>query len=91
MSGAGSSKMQGNMEEPMGVLMLRCPTTGSGFATGVNTDEATFKRLPDTVSSAHCPHCGQEHRWRPGDARLLEVVPSSLWVENVEHRSKVAN
>jgi hypothetical protein len=28
----------------MGVL--RCPTTGRGFATGVNTDEATFKQTP---------------------------------------------
>jgi hypothetical protein len=43
----------------MGVLMLRCPTTGRGFAD-VNTDEATFRRLPDTLSTAHCPHCGQE-------------------------------
>jgi len=59
--------------------MLRCPTTGRGFATGVNTDEATFKRMPDTIGTARCPHCGQEHRWRPGDARLLDVVPPSLW------------
>jgi hypothetical protein len=71
----------------MGVLMLRCPTTGRGFATGINTDEATFRRLPDTLSTAHCPHCVQEHWWRPSDARLLEVVPPSLWVENAEHPS----
>jgi hypothetical protein len=66
----------------MGLLMLRCPTTGRGFATGVNTDEATFKRLPDTISTARCPHCGQEHPWRPSDARLLDIVPPSLWAEN---------
>jgi hypothetical protein len=41
----------------MGLLMLRCPMTGRGFATGVNTDEATFKRLPDTIGTARCPHC----------------------------------
>jgi hypothetical protein len=51
----------------MGVLMLRCPTTGRGFATGVLTDDATFKRMPDTTSTARCPHCGQEHPWRPND------------------------
>jgi predicted RNA-binding Zn-ribbon protein involved in translation (DUF1610 family) len=62
----------------MGLLMLRCPTTGRGFATGVNTDEATFKRLPDTISTARCPHCGQEHAWRPSDARLLDVVPQPV-------------
>ena len=70
--------------------MLRCPTTGRGFATGVNTDEATFKRMPDTIGTARCPHRGQEHRWRPGDARLLDVVPPSLWVENAERSTKVA-
>ena len=37
-----------------------------------------------------CPHCGQEHPWRPSDARLLDVVPPSLWVENAERSSKVA-
>ena len=69
----------------MGVLMLRCPTTGRGFATGVLTDDATFKRMPDTTSTARCPHCGQEHPWRPNDARLLEAIPPVLWVENVRH------
>jgi hypothetical protein len=73
----------------MGVLMLRCPTTGRGFATGVNTDEATFKRMPDAIGTARCPHCGHEHPWRPSDARLLDVVPPSLWVENAEPSSKV--
>jgi hypothetical protein len=74
----------------MGVLMLRCPTTGRGFATGVNTDEATFEQIPDTISTARCPHCGQEHPWRPTDARLLDVVPPSLWVENAAGPPKVA-
>jgi hypothetical protein len=63
----------------MGVL--RCPTTGRGFATGVNTDEATFKQTPNTISTA---------RWRPSDARLLDFVPPSLWVENAGRPPKVA-
>jgi predicted RNA-binding Zn-ribbon protein involved in translation (DUF1610 family) len=74
----------------MGVLMLRCPTTGRGFATGVNTDKATFERMPDAISTARCPHCGQEHWWRPNDARLLEAIPPGLWVENAQRASKVA-
>jgi hypothetical protein len=72
----------------MGVLMLRCPTTGRAFATGVNTDEATFERMPDTVGTARCPHCGQEHQWRPRDARLLEALPFGLWVENAHYPTK---
>jgi hypothetical protein len=72
----------------MGVLMLRCPTTGRAFATGVNTDEATFERMPDTVGTARCPHCGQEHPWRPRDARLLEALPLGLLVENAHYPTK---
>jgi hypothetical protein len=40
----------------MGGVDVAMPDHGSSFATGVNTDEATFKRLPDTIGSAHCPH-----------------------------------
>jgi hypothetical protein len=61
----------------MGLLMLRCPTTGRGFDAGINADEATFKRLPDRISTARCPHCGQEHSWRPTDARLLDAMNDS--------------
>jgi hypothetical protein len=74
----------------MGVLMLQCPTTGRVFATGVNTDKATFDQIPDTISTARCPHCGQAHPWRPADARLLDFVPPSLWVENAERRPYAA-
>jgi hypothetical protein len=58
-----SKSLEVRSRSSLGVLMLRCPTTGRGFATGVNTDEATFRRLPDTLGTAHCPHCGQEHWW----------------------------
>jgi hypothetical protein len=61
----------------MGLLMLRCPTTGQGFDAGIDTDEATLKRTPDTIRTAHCPHCGQEHEWRPSDARVLDVLNDS--------------
>jgi hypothetical protein len=72
----------------MGVLMLRCPMTGRGFAAGVETDEATLKRMPEAISTARCPHSGQEHPWRPSDARLLDVVPPVLWVENARQPPK---
>jgi hypothetical protein len=61
----------------MGLLKLRCPTTDGGFDAGINTDEATFKRLPDTISTARCSHCGQEHSWRPTDARLRDALNDS--------------
>ena len=45
-------------EADMGALMLKCPTTGRVFSTGILADEETFKQLPDTVTKATCPHCG---------------------------------
>jgi hypothetical protein len=48
----------------MGKLMLRCPTTGPGFATGVNTDEATFGRLPDADRSIGGDHATHGY-WTP--------------------------
>jgi hypothetical protein len=41
----------------MGVLMLKCPTTGREFSTGIHVEEDSFKRLPETVTKARCPHC----------------------------------
>jgi hypothetical protein len=51
-----SKSLEVRSRSSLGVLMLRCPTTGRGFVTGVNTDEAMFRRLPDTLSTA------QHHR-----------------------------
>jgi hypothetical protein len=60
----------------MGALMLRCPTTGLEFSTGIFADEATFKKLPDTVTKAACPHCGRLHSWWTREARLSENEPN---------------
>ena len=57
----------------MGTLMLRCPTTGSEFSTGILADEETFKQLPDTVTKAACPHCGLMHSWWTREA-LAEML-----------------
>jgi hypothetical protein len=35
------------------------------FSTGIYIDEASYKSLPDTVTKAPCPHCGQVHNWCP--------------------------
>jgi hypothetical protein len=64
-------------EDPMGLLMLRCPATGRGFDAGVKIDETSFKRMPDKISAARCPHCGLEHAWRPSEARVLDVMNDS--------------
>ena len=64
----------------MARLMLRCPMTDRNFATGINTDRESLTRIPDTTSVARCPHCGQDHPWRPNDASLAESIPlSETW------------
>jgi hypothetical protein len=63
-------------EVAMGVLMLKCPTTGREFSTGILVEEESFKKLPDTVTKAACPHCRQLHSWWTHDARLSYVEPT---------------
>jgi hypothetical protein len=54
----------------MSVLMLKCPTTGREFSTGIYVDEDSFKRLL-TVTKAVYPHCRQLHGWWTKEARLF--------------------
>ena len=60
----------------MGAVMLRCPITGMEFSTGIFADAETFRKLPDTVTKATCPHCGRLHSWWTREARLSEDRPS---------------
>jgi hypothetical protein len=63
----------------MGMLLLKCPTTGQEFSTGIHVEEDSFRKLPDTVSQAQCPHCGLSHSWRTGEAHLADrIAPSQL-------------
>jgi hypothetical protein len=70
----------------MGVLTLKCPATGLDFSTGINTDEATFKKLPNTVTKAACPHCGLTHSWWTREARLIEGTPPLSWSSEASRR-----
>jgi hypothetical protein len=56
----------------MGTLMLKCPTTGQEFSTGIHLEEDSFRKLPDTVTKAHCPRCGLSHNWWTHEARLAD-------------------
>ena len=56
----------------MALVMITCPQTGNPVATGIETDEATFQRLPDARTHLHCPLCGQVHTWSKSDATLAD-------------------
>jgi hypothetical protein len=53
--------------------MLRCPMADRSFSTGIVSDKDCFSRMLDTSRVARCPQCGEDHRWRPEDAWLVEL------------------
>jgi hypothetical protein len=52
------------------IVMIRCPYRGQAVSTGIEIDEATFARLPDTLILSRCPLCGLEHVWWKTEAWL---------------------
>jgi hypothetical protein len=56
----------------MPMIMIRCPQTGQQVFTGIETDPASFRRLPNTGGHLRCPVCGKQHEWGRRDARLSE-------------------
>lgn len=66
----------------MGVLLIKCPTTGHEFSTGIHVDADTLSRVPQELTHTHCPHCRSEHSWFPRQAKLVDAIPPSDWIEN---------
>jgi hypothetical protein len=60
----------------MGILMVRCATTGVDFATGIETDQLSFERTPAFNGTICCPLCGTGHEWSNIDAWVRESDPS---------------
>jgi hypothetical protein len=56
----------------MGVLLIRCPTFGIEFSTGVETDAHSLELIPDTAAQSQCPYCGIRHAWSKRDVRLSD-------------------
>lgn len=64
----------------MGVLTLKCSTTGREFFTDIDIDEDSFGNPPDTVDKTRCPYCGREARWvNSVQPRLVRAAESSLF------------
>jgi len=59
----------------MCTVMVKCPSTGNPIPTGIETDRATFDKLPNVLSHSRCPHCGLEHPWWTHDAWLSDRQP----------------
>ncbi len=52
----------------MAVLRFRCPASFNEVKTGIETDEATLRKMAPMKLSLWCPHCGESHEIMAGDA-----------------------
>ena len=55
----------------MGILIIKCPNTGHDFSTGIQIEEESLERLPETMAKSRCPHCGGEHVWWTRESYLV--------------------
>ena len=68
----------------MSTVMIRCPVTGRGVSTAIETDPATFRKLPTVAGLMHCPACGRSHRWTisaawlAGEPRLVTSARTKI-------------
>src|SRR5215207_2913530 len=55
----------GNQEREtrVGILMVRCATTGKDVPTGIEMDRLTLELTPAFNGTILCPLCEAEHRW----------------------------
>jgi endogenous inhibitor of DNA gyrase (YacG/DUF329 family) len=65
----------------MGVLMVKCPDCGREFSTGIQIEADSLEKLPDSPVRARCPDCRKESSWLPREARFVDAIPASQWVE----------
>ena len=79
----------------MGVVMIRCPRTGTNVSTGLEMDQGTWDALPVVASKMHCPACGAEHVWSkiyaqfaaPGEVHPLAEIHLGLSREPKSERA----
>ena len=55
----------------MPYVFATCPVTEQPIDTPIETDDASFARLPPFVGRIFCAHCGTEHEWSKDEARLV--------------------
>lgn len=57
----------------MGMVMIKCPTTGKAIPTQIGMDKQSFQSstlVNNTIGP--CPACGQFHTWSKKDAWVQE-------------------
>jgi len=57
----------------MGMVMIKCPTSGRAIATGMEADRAGFSRSPVFFARTFCAICKSSHEWFAKEAWVHEV------------------
>ena len=59
----------------MGSLIFSCPKSFAVLETGIETDDATLKKLGSRPIGVDCPHCQTKHQFRVTDGHLFQMRP----------------
>ena len=52
----------------MGIVVIRCPTTGRTISTGIEADGEAFAYSPVFFATSYCSVCAGNHSWFARDA-----------------------
>jgi hypothetical protein len=56
----------------MGLVVIKCPSTGKEVPTGFAMDKASFASSSMSGNSFTCPACRKQHTWNKADATVKE-------------------
>ena len=54
----------------MGIVMIKCTSTGRAVSTGI--EMSNIDPLPTVIATMNCSACGRVHEWTKHDAWLAE-------------------
>ncbi len=56
----------------MGIVMIKCPQTGSAIPTGIKADRESFQSSAVFFARTYCPICQANHEWFAREAWVYE-------------------
>jgi hypothetical protein len=60
----------------MGMVMIKCPQTGSAIPTGIKADRERFRCSAVFFARTYCSICDANHEWFAKDAWVYEPTRS---------------
>ena len=69
-----ADQSQERLEPQFGALSFRCLVSDRTVATGIYTDELSLARMRTVGIRIQCPHCGEDHAIKVGDAFVSATI-----------------